>query len=248
MKNLANTLILLLFLTNTACAEEASSPVTPLQKQTDTQPGSSKDSATDEESHLELMALTYKGKDPFGTDCFLYISAIEEEHEGEHHHELIAKLGYNLHGEKPLDSVVVFQKYSLDSNKYYPMSSNEPNTNPVLVSAILKDESIDADYNKLLKYEQSGNLIQSLRVDFHDMDFESFESALDEVFENNGTFEANKTKLDQLQRTVLKLAHAGHYDAVACTHFKLTETKLIDFELENGHEEDEDNHDHDHDH
>lgn len=230
-KWLVYTAMSLILFTNTACAEDAKSPVASNGNGN----GTENSTGNGEEEHLELMALTYSGKDPFGADCSLYISAIEEEHEGEHHHEVVAKVGYNIHGETPLDTVVEFHRYSLDTNTYYPIDSNQADTNPVLVSAILDDETMAIDLNKLVEYEQEGHLVQSLRADFIDMDFDAFESAMDEVLEDNSKFATNQAVLDQLQRSVLKISHGGHYDAVACSNFSLTEMKTVEFDLDGDH-------------
>ncbi len=243
MIKLANILILFTLFSNAACAEDVTAPVAAPQGHVHEQEGGAGES--EEEEHLDLMALTYKGRDPFGTSCYLHISGIEEEHDGEHHHDLVAKMGYSLHGETPLDTIVKFQKYNLDTNTYYSMDSVEENTIPVLVSALLKDAEV-FDYNKLVEYEQEGLLVQSLRADFDTIDFTSFESALDEVLENNEQFELRKSDLDQLQRIVLKLAHAGHYDAVACSNFELIEMQSVEFELGGDHGDDDHDHDHDH--
>lgn len=247
MVKIANLLIILTFFAHAACAENATAPVNSPQGLVDSENNAANDDHDDEhEEHLELMALTYEGRDPFGTSCVLHISGFEEEHDGGHHHELIAKLDYSLHGETPLDTIVTFQRYNLNTNTYYPVDSNEVGTVPVLVSAVLKDENIAIDYNKLLEYEQSGVLLQSIRADLNDINFVSFESALDEVLENNNSFDSNKSMLDQLQRTVLKIAHAGHYDAVACSNFKLTGMEVVEFKLGGEHDDDDDDHDHDH--
>ena len=168
--------------------------------------------------------------------------SMREEHGGEHHHDIVAKLGYSIHGEAPLDTIVDFQRYDLSTNTYYPLGSNEANTMPVMVSAVLEDENIIVDYNKLLEYEQNGVLVQSLRADLNDVDFVTFESALDEVLENNNSFEANQSSLNQLQRTVFKIFHSGHYDAAACSNFTLSGMNLVEFELGGKHGDHDDDH------
>ena len=89
MTKIANVIILLTLFANVACAEDAKSPVNaPQQGQVEGQSsGSAGDQDSTEEDHLELMALTYEGKDPFGADCFFHISGVEEEHEEEHGEE-----------------------------------------------------------------------------------------------------------------------------------------------------------------
>lgn len=245
-KGILYLFISLVLFTNTACAEEAKSPVSPVSdRDNGGNSATNNDDDTDDE-HLELMSLTYAGKDSFGRSCLLYISAVEEEHDGEHHHEYVAKLDYSIHGQTPLDTIIDFHRYNLDTNTYYSIDSTEPNATPVLAAATLKDEDAEVDLNKLGEYEQNGELVQSLRADFVDMDFDTFKEALDETLEDNAKFETNKSTLDQLENAVLKISHGGHYDAVACSNFSLTEMKEVDFELD-GEDHDGD-HDHDHDH
>jgi hypothetical protein len=242
-----------LLMTSAACAEEAISPIEPLQRSTD-----NTGQASGDHTDLDLMALTFAGKDPFGTDCFLHISGFEEEHVGEadeHHFTFVSKLSYSLHGENPSDSFVEFQKYDLNTNTYYPLGSDQENTTPALVSAILKDKGEKVDYNKLTEYELSGKLLQSFRADFVQVNIEEFVESLKSVLKDNSTFESNKTLLDQLQRTVLKIQHNGHYDAAACSNFNLSDVNEIEFDLDaehgdhdDDHDDGDDDHDHDHDH
>lgn len=243
MKYLMTSLIIPFFLMGSvACAEEAKSPVKPKDPigQGEECPA---DEPNCEEEALELAAVTYEGTDPFGKACHLYVSVLEEEHEGEHHHELVAKMGYQLHGEKPIDTVVEFQRYNLNENKYYSPDEGGPDSLPVLVSAILDHDDEEVDYNKLLEYEEEGHLVQSLRADFKEMSMEAFEESIEEVISDKTKFEDHKAELDQLDRLVLKLAHGGHYDAVACLGFRATGVNKVTFEIGGDHDHDDD-HDH----
>ncbi len=230
-KGIAKTLISLILLTNSACAEDPKAPVTNPQGVNSGANGVGVESEPGKQEQLELMALSYRGRDPFGKECLLYISAIESHEEDHVEHKLVAKFDYDLHGEVPMDSIVEFKRYNIDTNTYYPIDSVGDQATPSLVSAILKDESIDVDFNKLLEYEQSGELLQTLRADFLDMNFDAFEASLDKVLDDNSLFAINKSDLDQLQSTVLKLSHAGHYDAVACSNFKIQDMKTVEFSL-----------------
>jgi|GEM_PF-2285147 len=242
-------IILSAFLSSVACADEAISPIAPLDNSFKNEGLSS-----DEHTDLDLTALTFEGRDPFGTKCSLHISGFEDAHleseNDEHGFEFVAKLSYGLHGQSAQDSIVDFKRYDLDTNTYYPLDSSSANSMPVMVSAILSDEDETVDYNKLVEYENNGILLQSLRADFFDVDTESFTEALETVLEDNSTFEANKSVLDQLQGTVLKIQHNGHYDAASCSRFKLTSIEEIEFELGKGHDDDhdDDHGDHDDDH
>lgn len=238
----AKLLIPLILLSNIACAEEPQAPIKALQGLDEANNGADEDHSDEKITSSNLMSLAFKGKDPFGTDCLLYISKVETTDED---HALIAQFGYNLHGETPIDSIVEFRRYNINNNTYYPVDSQQTGTTPSLVSAILDDNSMVVDYNKLVEYEQEGLLIQSVRADFFDMDFTLFKTSLDQVLSNSNQFLANKPNLDQLKTAVLKLSHAGHYDSVACFNFQLEKMEKVKFNLESDHNGD---HDHDHDH
>ena len=239
-------LVISTFLASSACAEDASSPVAPNKK--------NDEPVVAEEEHLELPSLLFKGKDPFGSPCNLYISASEHEDEdegsGDHGHkhtlEFFAKVDYSVHGESPLDTQVNFYRYSLDQNKFFPEDSTEPNTTPTLASIVLNDKNEKVDINKMTEYEQKGQLAQSLRIDFSDMDIESFEESLEAVVEDDSTLSTHKATLDQMNRAVLKLSHNGHYDSVACSNFQLSGVENVEFDINASH--DDDDHDHGHDH
>ncbi len=232
----------LLICLNTACSETPNSPVSTVN------PDNAAAGDVDTEDKHELMSLKYEGKDLFGKACQLYISIDED-----HGHEILAKLDYKLHGEELLDSEVSFQKYNIDNNTYSDINSKDTDSLPALASAILKGKDAEVDFNKLLDYERSGDLVQSMRIDFADVSHNAFTEALELVIEDDSLLEANKSVLNNIERVVGKISHNGHYDGLACLSFKLTEVKKIEYVIGSGHEDEhddhgEDDHEDEHDH
>ncbi len=235
MKTLISFLvnISLLLILNSACSETPNSPV----KSPDT-PSNGAAGAPGSEQKFELMSLTYEGSDLYGKACHIYISVAESDHEAEeHNHEFFAKVDYKLHGEGILDSTVVFKNYDLKNGIYSDADSADPSSLPALASAILKDQNTEVDFNKLLQYETSGELIQSVRIDFSNMNHNEFTTALEEVIEDDSLLETNRSKLNKINRAIIKISHNGHYDSVACVNFKLTEVKSAEYVINGDHDE-----------
>ena len=215
------------FFLNTACAEEAHSPIPKFQHINQERKLSS------ESGKSSLMALIYEGQDSFGTACVVAISQIREKDEsGVETTRHVAKVNYLLHGERPADTHVNFYAYHSRQNKYYAVASQEAGIKPVLASVLLNDKSIDVDMNELKSYEQQGLLNQFLRVEFSLMNIAHFAEIMKNVINDSQLFSKHLPELDLVEKVILKISHSGHYDSVACADFAPTEVRFEDFHLE----------------
>jgi hypothetical protein len=118
----------------------------------------------------------------------------------------------------------------------------------VTLGAALLNNDAEADMNNLSSYEAQGLLEYSVRVETSALSAMDFEESLEEVVNDPTKLSLFATDLDVVNRIVVKIGHAGHYDASGCIGMKLTGTSQVDFEIaEHGehddHDEDEDEHD-----
>ena len=238
------TLVMTVFFSSLACAEQPSSAVPQ-------NPKSGNDSGIEgvgKDFQVELKSLVFEGRDPFGGVCTLFLSGVERG-EGDYVLSLLTKVEYSIHGVNPLDMQAQFYRYNLKDNRYHDTHESVENTTPALASVLLADSTIVPDMNQLSSYEQELLLLQSMRVDFVDFDIESFESALKTVLEDNTTLASQSLLLDQMNRAILKIKHFDHYDASICSDFQLGgEMQSVLFKLNQPMEEGDDHDDHDHDH
>lgn len=169
----------------------------------------------DEHDKVHRMASVYQGRSLAGLPCTLFISTKKEIPQGNGsvtttETPTLAKLGYTVHGLKPLDVVVDFYTYNPYTNRFFDRNSNEPGTNLILLSILAKNEEEVKDPNKLLEYEQKGLLVQSLRIDFQD------------------------NKKDP-ERAVINIEHSVneeiHYDKESCQHLQLIGTREVEFDV-----------------
>jgi hypothetical protein len=246
------TLYAITFITTVACAENPAPAVAPV-------PTNGGIEEVTSETKLELDALYFKGRDAFGRQCNLLLAGYEPQGHGhDHSMQWVAQLEYVVHGVRPLDMQLDFYRYSIDTNQFFSAIDEVVDTYPVLAGAILSDKTLEADINQLPVYEQQLSLLQSMRIDFFDMDILQFEQAMDEVL-HGASLSDYLAVLNQMNRAVLKVKHSDHYDAGVCSDFRLqSDLVKAEFNLNSGHQDDHDHdhddhddhgdHDHDHDH
>ncbi len=234
MKNLSISALCLLF-SLSGCAEEPKAVVSPIDSfiggETQT-PG----------QDLTLNSLVFAGADFFGQSCHLHL-ALKEEKGG---HSVLAKLEYSLHGQTLPDLETGVYRYDLSQNQYSDVHST--NGSIAFAGALVHDVD-DVDVNQLPAYEAQGELIYSLRVDLSAADFHDYEEAMEIVLDDPSQLAAYSSTLNQVNRAIFKIGHAGHYDAAGCVGFNLEGVEEVTFEVgDHGHDDDhDDDHDHDHD-
>lgn len=231
---LAKTVLMVSFLSfNTACAEEAKSPVGPLASEQRQDVGEKP-----HEDEVELMALQFTGKDAFNTPCTMAIAVPKEDESDEdgHHHEFVTKFDYNIHGETPTDTVAGFYNYQESTDTFFSPEEDVEGSVPALASVLLKDETIKPDVNQVLEYQQQGLLSQFVRMNFNSVDIHVLMESMEQVLEDPSQFDSKKSELNQLQQSVLKISHAGHFDAVACGGFELTGLEVTEFSFKDNHD------------
>lgn len=164
---------------------------------------------------VKINSLVFKGTDFFGQSCDLSLSIREEDGK----EVFLAKMDYIIHGQAlPSIKTDIFL-FDISSNTYSdPVSGNGAVT---FGGAILKDRAT-ADLNSLASYEASGDLIYSLRIETNASDSADYKNALEQVVDDPNQLAAFSSTLDQINRIVFKIAHAGHYDAAGCVGLKLT--------------------------
>lgn len=163
---------------------------------------------------IKTSAVFFKGLDFFGQSCNLSLSTIEEGGED----VFLVKMDYIIHGQALPSLRTELYRFDLSSNSY-----NDPETGPGAVTfggAILKERAT-ADLNSLSAYEASGELIYSLRVETNATSAMDYVSALKQVVDDPTQLAAFSSTLDQINRIVFKITHAGHYDAAGCLGLKL---------------------------
>lgn len=212
-----------------SCAQEPSPVVSPLRAFT----GVGDLNPTDS---IIKNAAIFKGTDFFGQSCGLAISLIEENGE----HVFLTKLDYKLHGETLPAIESNLYRFDLASNTY---SDPETGTGAVTFGGALLNDESEADLNQLATYEANGKLVYSLRIETNASSAHDYEEAIEEVISDPTQLAAYSSTLDQINRVVFKLAHAGHYDAAGCIGLKLDKVMTVEFEVG-----EHDDHDHDHDH
>jgi len=179
-------------------------------------------------------ALVFKGSDFFGSSCAFALGL--DEHDGEKY--ILISVDYKLHGETLPDLEAQEKRFDITNNTYSDVGGARGN--PALVGAYVKNLD-NVDLNQLSRYEQNGTLIYSLRIDLREMNFADYKEALIKVIEDPSSLAAYSSTLNQVERLVFKLGHAGHYDAAGCLGFSASEVKVVSFVLGEGE------HDHDHD-
>jgi hypothetical protein len=243
MKNIS-LIALLLTLNLSACAQEPSAVVSAAQ----IAGGPSGLEAVDT---ITKNSVSYTGSDFFGSSCGLDLSLIEED--GSHH--FLVKVNYAVHGLALPDTEASLYRFDIASNSY---SDSVTGNGTVTLGAALLNNDAEADMNSLSSYEAQGLLEYSVRVETGASSAMDFEESLEEVVNDPTKLSLFAAELDVVKRIVVKIGHAGHYDASGCIDMKLTGTSQVDFEIaehgehddhdEDEHEDhDEDEHDHDHD-
>ncbi len=246
---------------NMGCAETPNSPLA--EGATLEQKVSGSDIDAEE---IQLLSVVFTGVEfVSGDQCVIYLSILEE-HADEHDHSIVAKLGYQVHGETPIDTVMDFQMYDASTRTYHPEESDLSGTYPILASVVLDDQDEEIDYNNMQEYRDEGHLVQSLVLEFPETDVESLEKSLEDALSGEKQM-ASENALEQLRKLSFTTYHNGHYDSVGCIDFKYTGLETTTFavgvEYEDDHDEDhdhnhdededdhggdDDDHDHDHDH
>jgi len=242
LRVILQAIVITVLFSSLACAEQPTSAVPP-------NPDSGKDTGVegvDKGFQVELKSLVYEGRDPFGKVCNLFLSGVEQG-EGDHTLALLTKVNYSIHEVNPLDMQAQFYRYNLKDNHYYDTHESLENTTPALAAILLSDKTLVPDMNQLSFYEQELLLLQSMRVDFVDLDIEAFEKGLEAVFNDNAALDSQSTLLDQMNRAILKIKHFDHYDASICSDFQLrSEMQSVVYQLNQDLEEGDDHEDHDH--
>jgi|GEM_PF-3986167 len=243
---IAKSMICLLFLASTACAEDAATPVAPRNPT----PGPEK---SEDAVSQQVMALTFKCQYPVDEKCLVHVVGVQTEVDGEPQVEIIAKADFLVHGMTPLDTTVAFGRFD-DDRKFQPIDSGVDGA-PVLMSATLRDRDSVADLNFLKDYEEDFQLLQSVRMDLYEnIDASLFKDSLLAVMEDNSKLAENKANLDMVKGVDVKVFHeaAGHYDSARYFAFELQDTMTevtvsLDGEIVVSDDGDEDGaHNHDH--
>lgn len=188
----------------------------------------------------DLRALVYQGQDLSGHSCNLYISGYEDHGQL----RILTKVKYRIHGVTPMDMQPEFYSFDLETNTYSDPASGEGS--PALAALVLRDDSVEADINRLEEYMDAYELLQFMRLDFFDMNIEEFQAGLGSVLADNKNLASEMKGLDQLEQAILVIFHHDHYDAGFCTNFRLKDhmhTATFDLDAEM-----DDDHDHDHGH
>lgn len=231
MKIKQNLLFALLLLPMvSACAQEPNPVVAPLG-------GSVVDGAPNlgGTGPTAQKALYYTGTDFFGQSCSFAISLEEGSH------ELLTKVDYKVHGQALPDIEAGFYRFDITSNSYNDANSGE---GKVTMAGALLNVDEEVDLNRLSEYESHGELEYSLRIETNASSYVDFEEAMEEVIEDETQLAAYSSTLDQIDRVIFKVGHAGHYDAGACVSIRLVDVREVEFSVAD-HDGD---HDHDHDH
>lgn len=230
MKNLLK-ISLLFTLSLTSCAQEPN-PIVDIVNEVGGQ------STLNPEEGEKKMAIGFLGSDLFGNRCRLLVAV--EEHGGEKY--FLTKVDYILHGETLPDIEAEFFRYDLGQNTYSDLNTS---SGSLVMAGGLLENGQTVDVKKLVQYEQSGLLKYSLRVDFKADDWQSFTEAIEKVTADSSEFSAFESSLNQVERIIFKLKHAGHYDSSACVALRPTSVEEVEFGMGTDHDDD---HDHDHDH
>ncbi len=232
-----NLFMSLLLITTISCAETPSPLVQVNQPSKNDEPLPK----TGEGLIIQLDSVIYAGQDPFGSPCTMALAIDDEMH-------LWTQIDYKIHGLKASDTSVDFYQYNLSQNTFYGKDDKVAGALPALASVLAEVDPESLDVNKTFEYEQQGSLLQSVRIDFFDIDVDGFILELKNVTDLKTLPVNDNSIINSMDRLIVKIGHNGHYDAAICTNMKISgmEARTFSMGLDHDHDEDSDEHDDDH--
>ncbi|MEO0335040.1 MAG: hypothetical protein AAF202_01510 [Pseudomonadota bacterium] len=237
--------LLILGMTNVACAESPSAVISPRSVGDDNARQGGGGDGDGEVEEIELPAVKYQGLKTSGGQCEMYISVAEfEEEDGEHHHEILMKpVLTTADGHSPGGGTGEFFMFRLADNQYFDKSEKVENASPSLTAISLNKEVDGINPNDLAVYENEKSLIHLLRMDFAGTTAEELEETLEEVIAAEAMSTEQQVALNKVFQFFSRLKHGDHYHGVTCVNMiPQMEIEMVKFEL-GGHD-----HDHDDDH